>query len=458
VSGPVSAEGADRTGGGRFIGWRMVAVAFFVDFIAVGFFFYSYGVFFKAIAAEFGGSRLGVSLGLTVTNTVGAIAAPLIGQALDRFPLRRIIATGAVAMTFGFLALSQVRNQLQFYLVLGAFIGFGASAMGGLATAKLVANWFIHKRGMALGIAATGISASGVVMPFVSAALIEAWGWRQGFMLYGCFTLLVVLPLVLRLVVTSPEEVGSVPDGADPPRPSGIDDKPTHGPSNETGPAPVRLAWRRSRKRTIEYVPSSAPILRERNFWVLAIVMGLLFCCQSATLTHMVPRVTDSGVSLSSASLVMSVCAGFGIVGKLSFGWLADYWRAKRAIWFTIGSQMLGQVAMFDDGNLAVFTAGAALFGFGMGGAVPLQGAVVGRFFGRARFGKALGALRPAMFPIQIIGVPLAGWIFDTSGSYTPAFTIFLALYLTAALVATQFREQPVGMISVAATSRSRSG
>ena len=76
----------------------MVGVAFFVDFVAVGFFFYSYGVFFKAIAEEFGGSRLGVSLGLTVTAAVGAIAAPLVGHALDRYPLKRIIAIGASSM------------------------------------------------------------------------------------------------------------------------------------------------------------------------------------------------------------------------------------------------------------------------------------------------------------------------------------------------------------------------
>ena len=82
----------------------MVAVAFFVDFVAVGFFFYSYGVFFKAIEQEFGGSRLGVSLGLTITTTVGAIAAPFIGSALDRFPLKRVIAAGSISMALGFLA------------------------------------------------------------------------------------------------------------------------------------------------------------------------------------------------------------------------------------------------------------------------------------------------------------------------------------------------------------------
>jgi len=405
--------------GTRFLGWRMVAVAFFVDFVAVGFFFYSYGVFFKAIAAEFGGSRLGVSLGLTVTAAVGAVAAPLIGNALDRYPLKRIIGIGAVSMALGFLALSFVRNPLEFYLAIGIFIGFGASAMGGLATAKLVANWFSRKRGMALGIAATGISASGVVMPFVSAALIDNFGWREGFMMFSAFTAVVVVPLVLLLVISRPEDVGLKPDG------QLFDSDPSAGKHSSTNPDPA------------------PPILKERNFWVLVTVVGLLFCCQSATLTHMVPRVTDTGVSLQMASLVMSVCAGFGILGKLSFGFLSDYWQPRNAIWATVAAQILGQLLMFNGDNLWVFTAGAGLFGFGMGGVVPLQGALVGRLFGRERFGKALGAMRPAMFPLQIIGVPLAGWIFDSTGSYDPAFIIFLGLYVLAALVAIAFKDLP---------------
>ena len=401
----------------RFLGWRMVAVAFFVDFVAVGFFFYSYGVFFKAIEQEFGGSRLGVSLGLTVTATVGAFAAPFIGHALDRFPLKRVIAAGAIAMALGFLALSQVRSPLEFYLALGVFIGVGAGAMGQLATAKLVTNWFSRRRGTALGIAATGISASGVVMPFVSATLIELYGWRAGFLMYGAFTALVVVPLVLRVVISTPEEVGLRPDGQLPAPPGG---------RKTIVPAPL--------------APPS-PILSDRNFWVLVAVIGLLFCCQSATLTHMVPRVTDTGVSLQLASLVMSLTAGLGIVGKLSFGWLVDRWNARRAIWFTVGSQLLGQVAMLQEGSLALFALGAAFFGFGMGGVVPMQGALVAKVFGRTRFGKALGLLRPAMFPLQIIGVPLAGWVFDATGSYRPAFVIFIGLYVAAALAALAFRD-----------------
>jgi MFS family permease len=403
----------------RFLGWRMVGVAFCVDFVAVGFFFYSYGVFFTAIEQEFGGSRLGVSLGLTVTATVGAIAAPFVGNALDRFPLKRVIAAGAVSMGLGFLALSLVRTPLEFYLVLGAFIGFGASAMGGLATAKLVTNWFSRRRGTALGIAATGISASGVVMPLVTAALIEAYGWRNGFLLYGAFTVLVVVPMVLRLVISSPEEVGLRPDGQGPASPAPA--VTNRLPVTPTAPQPLR---------------------NDRNFWVLVLVIGLLFCCQSATLTHMVPRVTDTGVSLQVASLIMSLCAGAGIIGKLSFGWLVDRWTARRAIWFTITWQLIGQTAMLSAGGLPLFAVGAALFGYGMGGVVPMQGALVAKLFGRARFGTALGMMRPAMFPVQIAGVPLAGAIYDATGSYQPAFILFIGLYLVAALLALGFQER----------------
>ena len=121
----------------------MVLVAFCIDFVAVGFFFYSYGVF-KAIAEDFGGSRLGVAIGLTVTNAVGAIAAPYVGRALDKYPLRNVMGLGAVFMAFGFLGLSFVQNELQFYLVLGLFIGFGASSCD--CTSKLVTNWFDKRR------------------------------------------------------------------------------------------------------------------------------------------------------------------------------------------------------------------------------------------------------------------------------------------------------------------------
>ncbi len=407
----------------RFLGWRMVTVAFFVDFVAVGFFFYSYGVFFKAIAAEFGDSRLGVALGLTVTSAVGALVAPLIGRALDKYPLRRIIGLGAASMALGFALLSTVQNQWQFYLVIGLFIGFGASSMGQLATSKLVTNWFDRRRSTALGIAATGVSLSGVFMPALSAELIESFGWRNGFLLYGLFTGLVVVPLVLRFVVSRPEDVGLLPDGA-------LTSAHTAAPKAAAQPPRLRMGT----------------VVRDQNFWVIASGFALVFCCMSATLTHMVPRVTDLGHPLAQASLMMSLCAGMGVAGKLAFGYLGDRQTVRANMWLIAAIQFSGQLLMYLFEDLLLFALGAALFGFGVGGVVPMQATTVAKTFGRERFGAVLGLIRPAQFPIQILGVPFAGWVFDTTGSYDLSFQVFLGLYVLAAL-AFAFYRAPVAAV-----------
>lgn len=405
----------------------MVLVAFSIDFVAVGFFFYSYGVFFKAIAEDFGGSRLGVAIGLTVTNAVGAIAAPYVGRALDKYPLRNVMGIGALFMAFGFLGLSFVQNELQFYLVLGLFIGFGASSMGNLATSKLVTNWFDKRRGTALGIAAAGVSLSGVIMPYISAELIENFGWRQGFLVYSAFTFLVVVPLIFRLVISRPEDVGLRPDGA---MPIKFDDGSILPPV-EKAPPKMRLL----------------ELFKEHNFRMIVLTFSLLFCSMSATLTHMIPRLTDFGYTLVEASLVMSLCAGFGVVGKLSFGWLSDRLSVRKVMAIVIFMQFTGQYLMFSSLDYLTFAIGASMFGYGVGGVVPMHGAVVGKTFGRDRFGAVLGLMRPAMFPIQILGVPFAGWIFDVTGSYNVAFQVFLGLYFLAAL-AVSFYRQPAKSVT----------
>ena len=399
----------------------MVLVAFCIDFVAVGFFFYSYGVFFKAIAEDFGGSRLGVAIGLTVTNAVGAIAAPYVGRALDKYPQRIVMGICALFMAFGFLCLSFVQNELQFYLVLGLFIGFGASSMGNLATSKLVTNWFDKRRGTALGIAAAGVSLSGVIMPYISAELIENFGWRQGFLVYSAFTFLVVVPLIFRLVISRPEDVGLRPDGA---MPIKFDDGTIVPPVEKTPP----------KMRLLE-------LFKEHNFRMIVLTFSLLFCSMSATLTHMIPRLTDFGYTLVEASLVMSLCAGFGVVGKLSFGWLSDRLSVRKVMAIVIFMQFTGQYLMFSSLDYLTFAVGASMFGYGVGGVVPMHGAVVGKTFGRDRFGAVLGLMRPAMFPIQILGVPFAGWIFDVTGSYDTAFQVFLGLYFLAALAVSCYRQ-----------------
>ncbi len=401
----------------HFHGWRMVGVAFVVEFIAVGFFFYSFGVYFKAIEAELAGSRLGVSLGMMVTSAVGAILAPFMGRALDRYPIKRIMLMGAVVLSFAFALLSRVNDIWQFYLVLGSFVAFGMSMMGGLATAKLVANWFHARRGTALGIAGVGISLSGVVMPPIAAWLVSELGWRGGYLVYALATLAVVVPAVGLFVVNRPEDMELRPDGAAP-------------QPEQSHAAPTDVAW------------STRQILRSRNYWAIALPFALSFSTLSAILIHLVPHATDSGIPISRAAWVLSFAAGAGALGKLVFGRLVDLVDPRFAVWTSFGTQLAGLLVIMQEPGYAGLVAGAVVFGFGMGGVVPLQGAAAGSAFGRLSFGTVLGLMRPVQFSFNLIGIPLAGWIHDTTGSYDVAWRFFCGVYIAASLMVAVLRVQ----------------
>jgi MFS family permease len=391
-----------------FLGWRMVGVAFLADFFAVGFLFYSFGVFLAAVEADLGASRTQISWALGIANLVGSFAAPLIGRALDRFPVRRIMLLGTGLTAAGFAALSQVAALWQFLAIFGSLLAVGTMAMGHLSSAKLVANWFEVRRGTALGIATVGISLSGLVMPPVATWLILNVGWRGGFLAYAAATLLVVAPVALLFVVSRPEDVGQTPDGLPEP-------EPVAG-----APRLAATSWR------------TREILREPAFLGTVIPFGLGFFAISAVLTHLVPHARDLGIDAYRAATVLSFVAAAGMAGKVAFGWIADRLGAPQALALSLLLQLVGVVALLVAHPYAALVATGLLFGFGMGGMVPLQGAMLAAAFGRVSFGKAMGLMRPFQVPLHALGVPFAGYVFEKTGSYDLAFQLFMLTYVVA--------------------------
>ena len=386
----------------------MVGVAFLADFIAVGFLFYSFGVFLPAIEADLGATRAQVSWALGLTNLAGSFAAPLIGRALDRFPVRRIMLFGSCLAATGFALLSQVTALWQLLAVFGSFLALGTMSMGNITAAKLVANWFEVRRGTALGVATVGISLSGLVMPPVATWLILNVGWRSGFLVYAAGTLLVVAPAALLFVVSRPEDVGQTPDG----RP-------------EPEPAPGVRARASASWRTRE-------ILRQPAFWGTVLPFALGFFANSAVLTHLVPHALDLGIDAYRAASVLSFVAAAGMAGKVTFGFVADRVGASRALALSLLLQLAGVAAFSAVERYPALVGTGLVFGLGMGGMVPLQAAMLASAFGRVSFGKAMGLMRPFQVPIHALGVPFAGYAFEATGDYTLAFQVFVVAYTLA--------------------------
>jgi MFS family permease len=293
-------------------------------------------------------------------------------------------------------------------------------AVGPLAGTTLVANWFTERRGIALGIAGMGISASGFAIAPVATLVIGAIGWRDTFLVYGAVPLLVVLPLAWLVVVNRPEQIGLRPDGAP--------DPGTEALSTGDPPASLPAPEEQHLAPAVEVDWSTRSALGQRNLWVIAIAIALNSCSNGAMLTHIIPHATDSGFEPLAAAWVLSCIAGFGTVGKLLFGWIADRIDKRLALWCATGLQGLGIVLILNAEQYHLLLLAGAVYGLGMGGMPPLAGALIGAAFGRYRFGRIMGLMNPLMLPIRVLGIPYAGWIYDRTGSYEIAFLTFVGL------------------------------
>lgn len=409
-----------------YYGWRIVAAAYVSLFISVGFLFYSFGVFFPALVEEFGGSRFAVAIGLAVMNVCMAIAAPFLGKAVDERSIRNIMLIGAVLLGFGFLLSSRITAIWQFYVLLGTLLGLGAAMVGQLPSSTLVSNWFVKRRGMALGIATMGVSMSGVVMAPVTTMLIARFGWRGTFVVFGVLAAAIVLPVVALIVVNRPEDMGLLPDG---------DSKPLLDPLDEM-----------QHGHAVHFAEFSARgTIMQRNFWAITILVGLNFFSMGAILTHMIAHTRDMGIEPLKASFVITACAGVGVTGKLLFGYIADFVDTRIAMLCALGFQAAGTIILLNAHSYGALLAVGAVFGMGMGGIVPLWGSLIGEYFGRMSFGRVMGLMSPCMLPIQVGGVPFAGLVYDRTGSYTFAFQTFLGVYVIAALMLLVLRHPEVG-------------
>ena len=389
-----------------FHGWRIVAVAALAQGVSVGSTFYAYGAFLKPLASEFGASRLAVTLGLTILTLVQGAVAPFLGRALDRGSPRRIMISGILLQACGLLLLSRATAFWQVGLLFVSAIALGSCLFGPLATATVVAQWFVRLRGRALGILSLGVAVGGGIFPLLATALIEALGWREALAAMGVGLGLLIGP-VAWVLVGRPEQIGSAPDG---------------------GPGPVEAP--RESLEDGSVVLTTGALLRDRNFWAITTTIGFAYCPASVLLAHLVPYATDLGISPARAAIVMSGYAFAGGGGRVLFGWLSDRIDKRLVCWIVLAWLGLSWLGLLGRPSFSGLLAAAVAAGMAMGGITPLWGALTGAAFGRGIFGRVMGLMNLLMLPFSIAGAPVAAYLFDRTGSYQLAFTSFLAFFV----------------------------
>jgi MFS family permease len=369
--------------------WLMVVITFLTQFLAMGFTFYSLGVFYEPLEQEFEVNRATLMMLPTAMSVGGMIMAPFLGKWAGKGSIRNMMCLGCLAMGIGFLLSTQVTELWQLIAIFGTCMTFAAGTMGGVTTQALVVNWFQENRTMALGISMMGMSLSGAVMAPVANSIVSSDGWREAYELFGYVTL-AAIPLVWFTVVGRPSELPS--------------SKSEQATTNAPSAPPADFSMRDG--------------LKERNLWIIAIVCGLSFMATTALMNNIILHATGEGMDKADAAFLVSMLAIGAASGKLVFGWAAGRFGEQRSLMVAIAGQTLGISVLLIDIPYAALLSSCLVLGVGLGGVMPLGAALLARAFGPAKFGPMMGLMAPIMIPFQAIGPPGAAAVYDATGSY----------------------------------------
>ena len=413
-----------------YYGWIIVGVTFLIGVTESGAFQNILSIFLKPMADEFGWSRAAVSGAMVFGSISAGILSPVVGPVLDRHGPRMVAFFGILILSSGLVCMTFIDRLWQMYL----FFGIGRMiAMGvlSLVVPVAVSNWFVRRRGRAMGIVWLGPRVGTAILPAVTQFFILSQGWRMAWTTLGITVFLLSGIPSLLFLRRRPEDLGLRTDG-DPPDPKAEKrgDPGTADGSEASAPDPDPV-WNRSQ------------VLRLRVFWALTLAESLYLFIQAGVNFHIFPYLTDQGLNPKLAVLVLSTIALSGAVGSIVWGALAEKARPKTLLavngLLSGGSfLLLYSVIQYGLGSLAgigrVFSL-AAIYGFLHGGRFPVLSVTWAKFFGRKSLGSIYGITSPLRFTANAIGPIFGALCFDFFGSYSVPFATFTLLFLMAGVI-----------------------
>lgn len=385
-----------------FRGWYVVAGSFAVLFCAFGS-AYSFGAFFEPLSQAFGAPRAAVSAVFAWTTAGIFLTGAVSGAVADRYGPRLVVMIGIGAIAAGLLATARAESlrAVQIAFALGVGVGTGCVYVPPVGA---VQRWFDRRRGLASGLAVTGVGLGTLVLPLAAGLLLEVMPWRQVLLVMAVFVLAVGLSASLWL---SPEPAahGLLPDG--------------DAAGTPRRPPPAELPLR-------VLIPS-------RRFVVLYLANAALAIGMFMPFVHVVPSAMDAGVAREAAVLALGMIGAGSTLGRFALGYLADRWGRPRTMLAVFLGLALSYGVWWQAEAAAAFLAFGLLFGTCYGGYVAMLPALIADHFAGARLGAVIGLQYTAAGLAGLVGPVLAGYLYDTGGSYAPAFAVAAASSLAAA-------------------------
>lgn len=369
-------------------GWPILVGAIIgLGFGAGAILFYTSGLFVASLEQEIGLTRTQFGLAMLLATMSQAVAAPMVGVLIDKVGIWAPLAGSIVAFAVGLFMMSffisTPAQYIWFYLIVACL----GTATTSVTYSRGVVAWFVKARGLALGIALTGIGISVATIPWITALVIDRGGWQAGYRLLGALALGggILALLMMRKVDTGLVQGRAVPA--------------------------IAGNFRES--------------VRSRAFLIFLLAFGLQATSVNGLVNHFVPLLADSGVPQLIAAKYAAIIGVALVLSRLLVGWLADHMFAPRLASAVCMISALGIAGLFmaprELAGLSAFAIGCAI-----GAEVDLLGYFIARYFGMGSYGRLYGTL----FAVFAVGSGISplwiGAVHDSSGSYSVALMIAL--------------------------------
>lgn len=371
----------------------------------------TFSVFFKNIINEIDWSRGQVSLAFSLFLLSTVVGLPFIGRLVDRIGSRRVIIPCVIVFGFTLFTFRLFHSNLQYFYLIFIIIGLIAGGTSTLPYFKVITRSFTRHRGLALGIANSGTGVGQFVLPYLAFLLIAGYGWRDAYAIIGLVVMLITVPLVYY----------------------GLNEKhrsqdPPENATDSFDEAGMELT----------------EAIRSGNFWLIGIAFFLGATTLLGYLIHMVPLLTDRGLSAQTAAMAASAFGFSQLLGRLLAGVLLDRYFAP----YVIALMWMVSIVIFlllwtgVDGYILIIC--TALLGFAWGGEGDVLAYMVSRYFGLREFGSIYGLLLTMHMLGGVAGPWLMGSSFDALGSYTLILGGMAVIMSIATVIILQMQRYPI--------------
>ncbi|MBO0738417.1 MAG: MFS transporter, partial [Alphaproteobacteria bacterium] len=343
---------------------------------------FTFGVFLKPIMADMGWQRGTASFALAVGGICSSLMVPVFDRLMERWGIRAVALPGLMLYALLMCLLGFSPASLGIFTVLFALTEAAGAIQGPIGYAKAITAWFDRRRGLALGAAMSGIGLGGFVMPQLAQLLIDRVGWRGAYPILGLLTLAVAFPAV-ALWIREP--------------------RPGEGERSAEA-AGADLSGLTSR------VATGTPRL-----WVMGAAFFCVAIAINGAVAHVVPLLTDHGVSVAAAAATMGMFGLATMTGRLLASYLVDRLFAPFVATLFFLAPIAGLVLLASASGVLP-TIGVILLGLGLGTEIDLIAFLVSRYIGQRAFGEIYGGCLIILGLGSAIGRFLGGLVFDLAG------------------------------------------